>query len=81
MTPASPAVDSTTLDALTQAVHRISTAITANAMPGHDAAGGTVDSLTEAVMGMTASLQAIAGALGEVATAIPSVATAITEWP
>ena len=41
-----------------------------NAMPGHDAAGGTIDSLTEAVMGVTSGLVMIAEALQEVASAI-----------
>ena len=40
-----------------------------DAMPGHDAAGGTVDSLTEAVMGITAGLVRIAEALHRLADA------------
>lgn len=35
--------------------------------PGHDAAGGTVVSLTEAIMGVTAGLMAIARALDKLA--------------
>jgi hypothetical protein len=45
------------------AIRLLAHAITASAAPGHDAQGGTVDSLTEAVMGMTAALTEIAGRL------------------
>lgn len=38
--------------------------------PGHDATGGTVDSLTEAVMGITGGLVRIADAMNNVADAI-----------
>lgn len=41
-----------------------------NAVPGTDAAGGTVGSLTEAVMGMTSALIRIAEAIEEVAQEI-----------
>ncbi len=43
-------------------------------MPGHDAAGGTVASLTEAIMGMTAGLV-------QIATAIHDLADAVREGP
>jgi len=43
------------------------------ATPGHDAAGGTVLSLTEAIMGITSGLYAVA-------TAIDGLASAIREW-
>jgi len=39
-------------------------------VPGHDAAGGTVASLTEAVMGNTAGLMAIAQAIETLAEAV-----------
>lgn len=45
----------------------IAKAITADAAPAQDATGGTVASLTEAVMGMTASLLRIAEAIDGVA--------------
>lgn len=49
----------------------ISRAITpTDAAAGHDAAGGTVCSLTEAVMGMTAALIRVAESIGSVADAI-----------
>lgn len=52
------------------AIRTIATAITDNAAPGHDAAGGTVLCLTEAVMGVTAGLFAIAGSLEKIAEVI-----------
>ena len=48
----------------------IAVAVTADAAPSHDETGGTVASLTEAVMGVTAGLVRIAIALEEVALAI-----------
>jgi hypothetical protein len=56
--------------AISSAASRIARAITADAAPGPDANGGLVDSLTEAVMGTTASLARIADALESVADAI-----------
>lgn len=53
-----------------QAARVIANAITADAAPGHDAAGGTVNSLTEAVMGMTAALTMIAQAMERIADAL-----------
>ena len=53
-----------------RAAHRIASAITAPGAPGRDASGGHVQSLTEAVMGMTAGLQAIAEAIHHLARAI-----------
>ncbi len=45
---------------------RLANAITpSNAAAGHDAAGGAVQSLTEAVIGITAALVRIAAALEE----------------
>ena len=49
------------------AIRRLASAITPVAVPGTDAGGGTVESLTEAVMGVTAGLFAIAGAIESVA--------------
>lgn len=46
---------------------RVARAITASAVPGRDAAGGRVESLTEAVMGVTAGLMAIAAAIDRLA--------------
>lgn len=48
---------------LDQQLSRIAKAITADAAPNQDAAGGTVTSLTEAVMGVTAGLCRIAEAI------------------
>jgi hypothetical protein len=53
---------------LARSLHRIARAITPDdAMPGHDATGRTVASLTEAVMGITAGLSHVAEAIGRVA--------------
>lgn len=41
-----------------------------SALPGNDAAGGTVNSLTEAVMGVTAGLVRIADAISDLAEAV-----------
>jgi hypothetical protein len=49
-------------------LHQIARAITPDdAMPGHDATGRTVASLTEAVMGITAGLYRVAEAISRVA--------------
>jgi hypothetical protein len=48
----------------------IGDAITAHGAPGHDEAGGTVASLTEAVMGVTAGLCKIASAIEHLAEAV-----------
>jgi pyruvate/oxaloacetate carboxyltransferase len=59
------------IEAVELGAKRIANAITPlNAAPGHDATGGTVDSLTEAVMGVTAGLQAIASAIESLAEAV-----------
>ena len=56
---------------LGQEAKKIADAIApASALPGHDAAGGRVDSLTEAVMGVTAGLCRIADAIEALATAV-----------
>lgn len=51
------------IHSLSNSVRAVSTAITPDAMPGIDAAGGHVRSLTEAVMGVTAGLIRIADAI------------------
>jgi hypothetical protein len=56
---------------LVRATRAVADSITpSDAAPGHDATGGTVASLTEAVMGVTAGLYAIASAIGELAGAV-----------
>lgn len=45
------------------ALRHVARSITAEGAPGHDACGGTVGSLTEAIMGMTAALCRIAEAI------------------
>ena len=57
-------------EAITAAAARIGSAITAEATPGPDAAGGCIASLTEAVMGITAGLFRVAEALDGIAEAI-----------
>ncbi|MCF7984317.1 MAG: hypothetical protein K9L70_07930 [Thiohalocapsa sp.] len=60
-----------TIQAVEAAGQRIADAITPFVgTPGQDAAGGHVGSLTEAVMGMTASLMHIADAVSELAAAV-----------
>jgi len=54
---------------IADAIQKLATAIKPNAAPGHDEMGGTVDSLTEAVMGVTAGLNAIAEAIDGLAEA------------
>ena len=54
---------------------QIAQAITPPAAPGKDAAGGTVTSLTEAVMGVTGGLVQIAEAIQELANAVAAVRT------
>ncbi len=56
---------------------RIAHAITPNAAPGHDETGGTVASLTEAVMGVTAGLCRIAVAIEQHAAAVEALAGAL----
>ena len=62
------------VDVLADLAHsgnRIASAILpAGAVAGKDAAGGTVDSLTEAVMGVTSGLVKIADAIHDLAEAI-----------
>lgn len=60
------------VDDLAYRTQQIAEAITPQAAPGHDAAGGTVASLTEAVMGVTGGLCRIAGAIESLAEAVAS---------
>ena len=55
---------------IAKAVRSIGYAITASAAPGQDETGGHVESLTEAVMGMTAALMQIASAIEDLAEAV-----------
>ena len=49
--------------ALKQCIDPLTESIGGRGAPGHDATGGTVDSVTEAIMGVTAGLCRIAGAI------------------
>ena len=62
--------DSDVIEVLDRMGLRISNAIGGKGSPGQDATGGTVDSLTEAVMGTTAGLVRIADAISDLAEAI-----------
>jgi hypothetical protein len=63
--------EQTAIQGVANAVRSVANAITPmDAMPGHDANGGTVASLTEAVMGLTASMSRIADAIESVAEAM-----------
>lgn len=55
---------------LARSARAVAHAILAPAAMGHDAAGGAVDSLTEAVMGVTAGLVQIADAISDLAAAV-----------
>lgn len=55
---------------LASRISKVANAITEPAAPGHDATGGRVGCLTEAVMGMTAALMAISNSLDGIAEAI-----------
>ena len=58
------------IDKLAMAGYCISKAIKADAAPGKDEYGGTVDSLTESVMGITQGLSMIASAISDLAQAV-----------
>lgn len=59
------------IDKLASAVRSAAHAILpAGTAPGHDATGGTIDSLTEAVMGVTAGLCKIADSISDLAQAV-----------
>ena len=72
-------VDSRLLDAvqkLARHVGDVAIAITPSAAPeleGRDEAGGTVTSLTEAVMGITAGLVRVADAISELADSVETI--------
>ena len=61
------------LEVLSRGFKYVGDAISADAGASNDASGGTVRSLTEAVMGTTAGLFAIAQALENVASSICSL--------
>jgi hypothetical protein len=58
------------IDQLSRAVTEIGLAVTPRGNGGHDASGGFVLSLTEAVMGVTAGLCKIADAITELGEAV-----------
>ena len=62
-----------TTDDIARALSRLANAIKpSSTSPGHDEAGGTVDSLTEAVMGVTTGLCKIAASISDLADAVRS---------
>lgn len=67
----------TARDAVAQGLTSIANAILPNAAAGQDETGGTVDSLTEAVMGITAGLVRVAEAIGSIGSGLEEVAGAI----
>lgn len=60
---------------MNEAILFLARRITASASPGKDATGGHVESLTEAVMGVTAGLVAIASAIERLAEAAERIAS------
>lgn len=64
-------MDDEQIEQIERALWAIGNAITPRGTaPGTDACGGSVDSLTEAVMGQTAGLVSIANAISELAEAV-----------
>ena len=57
-------------EAIEEGLNRLSGSITSQGMPGTDATGGTVYSLTESVMGITAALVQIADSINDLAEAV-----------
>lgn len=57
-------------EAIEEGLNRLSGSITAQALPGTDATGGAVYSLTESVMGVTAALVQIANAIDNLAESV-----------
>jgi len=55
-----------TLHTVGVGAHHIARAITPNGMTGQDASGGTVGSLTEAIMGVAAGLASVADAINHI---------------
>ncbi|MGL6094604.1 MAG: hypothetical protein ACRC7O_02230 [Fimbriiglobus sp.] len=58
------------IDGVGESIRSLAKSITPNLVPAPDAAGGRVESLTEAVMGVTAGLCRIADAIGDLAAAV-----------
>lgn len=59
------------IESLSNSLSAIAHAITPlGVFPGHDATGGTVGSLTEAVMGLTAAMIEISNSINRVAEAL-----------
>lgn len=67
---AEPANVEEALADLAYAATSIASSITPSVLPGTDATGGTVASLTEAVMGITAGLVQVAEAIDRLAEAV-----------
>jgi hypothetical protein len=57
-------------DEIVAELHRLARSITPEALPGRDAADGHVESLTEAVMGITSGLFEIARSIDGLADAV-----------
>lgn len=60
----------TEIELVADALNRIAMAVTPNALGSEDAAGVYVESLTEAVSGVTAGLMAVANAISDLAESI-----------
>lgn len=60
---------------IADAIRLLAHAVSAPAGPGHDAQGGTVDSLTEAMMGVTAANTAIANEMSRIADALEIISS------
>lgn len=58
------------VDKITRAMVKIAYAISSDAAPGQDAAGGIVDCLTASMMGVTAGLCQIADSIENLAEAV-----------
>jgi hypothetical protein len=69
--------DDTTGKTIREGLRSVARAILADGGPGQDAFGGTVMSLTEALMGVTEGASRIANAISEVACAISDLADAV----
>jgi len=68
--------------AIAGAIQQLAFAVYPDALPSKDATGGTVTSLCEALMGITAALTLIAGAIKDLELAITvDLADAIREGP
>ena len=67
------------IDRLARYVGRVANSITPPVAGGTDANGGHVESLTEAVMGVTQSTSNIASAISEVACSLQNIADEIAK--